>query len=89
MPERTSYAEGTPSWVDLATPNVENAERFYGELFGWESFAPGTIEETGGYKFFLSGGRKVAGVAPLMQEGRRQCGRPTSRPTTSTRSRRG
>ena len=69
MPERTSYAEGTPSWVDLATPDVENAERFYGELFGWESFAPGTVEETGGYKFFLSGGRKVAGVSPLMQEG--------------------
>ena len=67
MPERDGYAPGTPSWVDLATPDVDNAARFYGELFGWETEETGTIEETGGYRFFLSGGKKVAGVSPLMQ----------------------
>lgn len=69
MPERDGYAPGTPSWVDLATPDVDNAARFYGELFGWTTEEPGTVEETGGYRFFLSGGRKVAGVGPLMQDG--------------------
>jgi predicted enzyme related to lactoylglutathione lyase len=69
MPERDGYAPGTPSWVDLATPDVDDAARFYGELFGWEVEAAGTLEETGGYRFFLCGGKKVAGVSPLMQEG--------------------
>jgi predicted enzyme related to lactoylglutathione lyase len=69
MPERDGFAPGTPSWVDLATPDVDAAEAFYGELFGWTTFSPGTVEQTGGYKFFLSGGRKVAGVSPLMTEG--------------------
>jgi predicted enzyme related to lactoylglutathione lyase len=69
MPERDGFAPGTPSWVDLATPDVDNAARFYGELFGWTTEATGTVEETGGYRFFLSNGKKVAGVGPLMQEG--------------------
>ena len=69
MPERDGYAPGTPSWVDLATPDVDNAARFYGELFGWETQETGTIEETGGYRFFLSGGKRVAGVSPLMTDG--------------------
>src|SRR3954468_19155688 len=69
MPERDGFAPGTPSWVDLATPDVDNAAGFYGELFGWTTEEPGTVEETGGYRFFLSNGKKVAGVSPLMQEG--------------------
>jgi predicted enzyme related to lactoylglutathione lyase len=69
MPERSSYAPGTPSWVDLATPDVDAAAEFYGALFGWTTQETGSVEETGGYRFFLSGGRKVAGVSPLMQEG--------------------
>ena len=69
MPERDGYAPGTPSWVDLATPDVDNAARFYGELFGWEAQETGTIEETGGYRFYLCRGKKVAGVSPLMQDG--------------------
>ncbi|WP_028062102.1 VOC family protein [Solirubrobacter soli] len=69
MPERDGFAPGTPSWVDLATPDVDNAAAFYGELFGWTTEATGTVEETGGYRFFLSGGKKVAGVSPLMQDG--------------------
>lgn len=68
MPERDGYAPGTPSWVDLGTPDVDAAVDFYGALFGWTAEETGTIEETGGYRFFLSGGRKVAGVSPLMSE---------------------
>src|ERR1700754_1476590 len=69
MPERSSYEPGTPSWVDLATPDVGAAATFYGELFGWTNEETGTIEETGGYRFFLSGGKRGAGVSPIMQEG--------------------
>ena len=36
MPTRDGYAEGTPSWVDLATPDLEGAKAFYSALFGWE-----------------------------------------------------
>jgi hypothetical protein len=27
---------GTPTWVDLAVPDVERARDFYGRVFGWE-----------------------------------------------------
>jgi predicted enzyme related to lactoylglutathione lyase len=69
MPERTTYEPGTPSWVDLATPDIDAAKRFYGELFGWDAEESGPVEETGGYEFFLKGGRRVAGVGSLMTEG--------------------
>src|SRR4051812_36834055 len=69
MPERDGYAAGTPSWVDLTTPDVDGAKRFYGELFGWTADDAGDPEETGGYAMFKSGGRLVAGVGPVMQDG--------------------
>lgn len=37
MPERTEYAHGTPSWVDLGTTDVTGAETFYSGIFGWEA----------------------------------------------------
>ncbi|HKE79456.1 MAG TPA: VOC family protein [Solirubrobacteraceae bacterium] len=72
MTERTSYEPGTPSWVDLATPDVDASARFYGELFGWDLVSAGPVEETGGYGMFKLRGRSVAGVGPLMQEGQPQ-----------------
>ena len=41
MPERDSYEPGTPSGVDLSTPDPAAAKRFYGELFGWDAVDPG------------------------------------------------
>ncbi len=35
MPKRTSYAQGTPNWVDLQTTDPEAAKAFYSGLFGW------------------------------------------------------
>jgi predicted enzyme related to lactoylglutathione lyase len=70
MPERDGFAEGTPSWVDLATPDIDAAKRFYGALFGWDAQDAGPPGETGGYAFFLLDGRRVAGVVPLVTEGR-------------------
>lgn len=69
MPERTSYEPGTPSWVDLSTPDPAGAKRFYGELFGWDAQDAGPVEETGGYAMFLLDGKPVAGVGPTQGEG--------------------
>ena len=69
MSERTSYEPGTPSWVDLASPDPDAAASFYGGLFGWEVQSAGPVEETGGYGMFTLRGKQVAGVGPIMQEG--------------------
>jgi uncharacterized protein len=69
MPEFSDYAPGTPSWVDLGSPDVEASARFYGELLGWEAVEAGPPEATGGYQMFLMGGKQVAGLGPLQQEG--------------------
>ena len=69
MSARTSYEPGTPSWVDLATPDPAGAKRFYGELFGWEAEDARPPEETGGYAMFRLRGKNVAGVSPVMGEG--------------------
>lgn len=69
MSERTSYVPGTPCWVDLGTPDVDAAARFYGELFGWEVPEQPNSAEMGGYRRAMKGGKDVAGMMPLMQEG--------------------
>ncbi|HEU4461591.1 MAG TPA: VOC family protein [Solirubrobacterales bacterium] len=69
MSERTSYAPGTPCWVDLATPDPDAAESFYRELFGWEIPELPNSAEMGGYRRAKKGGKDVAGAMPLMQEG--------------------
>lgn len=37
MAEFTSYEPGTPSWIDLATTDLEGAKVFYAGLFGWDA----------------------------------------------------
>jgi len=56
----TSYAAGTPSWVDLATSDPESARAFYGEVFGWEFEIGGP--EYGGYTMCRLRGENVAGM---------------------------
>jgi uncharacterized protein len=62
MAERDGYDPGTPSWVDLTTPDLEGALRFYGGLFGWEFEDAG--EEAGHYHMASVRGRRVAGLGP-------------------------
>lgn len=69
MSERTSYAPGTPCWVDLGTPDIDAAAAFYGGLFGWSVPEGENSEQTGGYRQAMLRGKPVAGVMPLMQEG--------------------
>src|ERR1700675_2394190 len=64
MPE---YAPGTPSWVELSSPDTDTAAKFYGELMGWN--APEGAPETGGYRMFQQDGNRVAGLMGHMQEG--------------------
>jgi len=69
MSERTSYTPGTPCWVDLGAPDLDAAVEFYGGLFGWDIPEAENAEQTGGYRQATKGGKPVAGVMPLMQEG--------------------
>jgi uncharacterized protein len=62
MAERDGYDPGTPSWVDLTTPDLEDALRFYGGLFGWEFEDAG--EEAGHYHMATVRGKRVAGIGP-------------------------
>ncbi len=67
MPEITSYAPGTPSWVDLSSSDLAASGAFYSQLFGWTLGE--ASEEGGGYAMFLIGDKAVAGLAPMMMEG--------------------
>jgi predicted enzyme related to lactoylglutathione lyase len=65
MPE---YAPGTPSWVELSTPDPDASAAFYHDVLGWSATEPGT-PETGGYRMFQHDGKNVAGLMGHMQEG--------------------
>ena len=69
MPEISEYAEGTPSWVDVASPDIDAAVNFYSGLFGWDVQVGENAEQTGGYRIAHLGGKSAAGMMPLMQEG--------------------
>ena len=68
MPEMTSYAPGTPCWVDIGT-DLDGAKPFYTGLFGWTTMDAGPVEETGGYGFFMKGDKMVAGYGPQQNPG--------------------
>lgn len=57
------HAPGSVTWVDLMTPDIEGACRFYGELFNWK-FAVGPAE-TGHYTMAKVQGDNVAGMGQM------------------------
>ncbi|MGI8755816.1 MAG: VOC family protein [Acidimicrobiales bacterium] len=65
--EMHEYPAGTPSWVDLSTPDTDTAAVFYGALFGWD--VPEGEEQFGGYRNATVDGKKVAGMMPQMNPG--------------------
>ncbi|MDJ0961115.1 MAG: VOC family protein [Acidimicrobiia bacterium] len=65
MGERSGYAHGIPSWVDLATRDIEGAKAFYGALFGWEAMDVPTGDQPGTYSMFMKDGKVVAGMGEL------------------------
>lgn len=68
MAEFTDYPPGTPSWVDLSSPDLEASKAFYGSLFGWQAEDLGP--DAGGYSMFKLRDRYVAGLGPVQGEGR-------------------
>jgi predicted enzyme related to lactoylglutathione lyase len=69
MAEMKEYEPGTPSWVDLGSPDIDASSAFYGALFGWSAESTGTVEDTGGYRMFTLNGKNVAGLGPQMNPG--------------------
>ncbi|MGF1599507.1 MAG: VOC family protein [Acidimicrobiales bacterium] len=63
MPEFTSYAPGTPSWVDLMSPDVGASEAFYQAVFGWEADEIHDDEGNRIYVNFRRNGKAVAGLS--------------------------
>jgi uncharacterized protein len=69
MSVKTSYKPGTFCWIDLGTPDQDDAGEFYGALFGWKLKEDENAEQTGGYRTARLGDNAVGGVMKLMQEG--------------------
>jgi uncharacterized protein len=68
MSVRTSYPAGTPSWVDLGTPDTSASAEFYAAIFGWKAdFEPNP--DAGGYGLFRIGDKSVAGIGPQQNPG--------------------
>ena len=66
MPLRDSHPAGTPSWVDLATTDVEGAIDFYGAVMGWDYERDPTGEID--YVMAVVDGHPAAGVFDMPPE---------------------
>lgn len=56
----TRYVDGSPVWLDLSSPDLAVARKFYTGLFGWTFDQGGP--EVGGYGVFQLSGRTAAGA---------------------------
>ncbi len=56
-------AEGVLVWDELGTTDVDGAQRFYEQVFGWTTSEMGT--EYGGYRIFNRGETGIAGLMTL------------------------
>jgi hypothetical protein len=64
----TEYVPGTPCWVDLGSPDVDQSCAFYTALFGWT--AHGIPDPAaGGYTMFHLDDAPVAAVGPVFNQG--------------------
>lgn len=68
MSRVTSYAQGTPSYVELQTPDQQGAKSFYGSLFGWTGDdAP--LDDQGSYYVRAElEGDSIAGIGAQMPQ---------------------
>ena len=72
MSKVTSYAPGTPCWVDLAAKDIDASASFYEGLLGWQAGEMPNSAEMGGYRRATYEGDDVAGLMPQMQPGQPQ-----------------
>jgi len=68
MATMTSYPNGVPSWIDLATPDPGGSTRFYGDLFGWTFTDEDTDQPGVSYTMARKGDLSVAGMMLLSEE---------------------
>lgn len=66
MAEVSSYEPGTPSWIDLATSDLESARHFYADLFGWDVTEVPSPE--GAYCMLSKDGATVAACYQMSDE---------------------
>ncbi|MEU1403730.1 VOC family protein [Streptomyces sp. NPDC005728] len=62
----TNFVNGSPSWVDLYSPDPAGAAEFYRNLFGW-TFKSAGPKAAHGYGFLQLGGKTVAGLGELYE----------------------
>jgi uncharacterized protein len=74
MAQRSQYAPGTFSWVDLATPDPDAAKSFYAALLGWQP-EDMPMPDGGAYSMQRVDGHDVAAIAPQPQA-QRDAGMP-------------
>src|SRR5215212_8642925 len=59
------YDQGTPSWVELVTPDQSAANEFYGALFGW-SHNDTDMGDAGHYYVATLEGDEIGGISGPM-----------------------
>ena len=67
MPQRSSYTQGTPNWVDLQTTDADAAKAFYSTLFGW-TYDDMPMDAGGTYSIAKLDGDLVAAIASQSAE---------------------
>ncbi len=67
MPKRTSHPAGTPSYVDIGSPDPAATAAFYSGLFGWTVTDAGP--DAGGYHMAQIGDDVVAGIGTQQAPG--------------------
>jgi predicted enzyme related to lactoylglutathione lyase len=68
MPKIESYQQGTPSYVELVTPDQQAAREFYSTLFGWEVEEVPLDDQGSVYLAAALQGDAVAGISGQMPE---------------------
>ena len=68
MPKIESYQQGTPSYVELVTPDQRAAGEFYAALFGWQVDEVPLDDEGNVYLTASLQGDTVAGITGQMPE---------------------
>ena len=62
----TKRPPGEPTWMDLATPDLDGARAFYNTIFGWDYFDAGP--DFGHYTMALAQGQQAAGMGPMQPD---------------------
>jgi predicted enzyme related to lactoylglutathione lyase len=62
--DQRTYPHGVPCWVDTEQPDLKEASRFYGALFGWHFEDAVPAEAPGSYLIATLDGHDVAAIAP-------------------------